>query len=685
MPTLDQPQEQPPPAKGSAQAVVPMKRASKTTSSWPDRLFSKLCLVMAFTVVALIGWIGIQLFAESRLTQAKFGLKFLTGTEWDSVHHSYGALPFLVGTIITSVIALCLSVPLAVMAAVYLSEYAPRWAANILSFFIELIAAVPSIIFGLWGFVVLCPILQAHFYPVLVKNFGWIPLFGGPTVGTSVLAAGIVLAIMVMPFICSVSYSVLKAVPSGQRFAALGLGATKWEATKNVVVPEAKSGIAGGVMLGLGRAIGETMAVVMVIGSDINMHASILKAGYTMPALLANQFSEAFNVPEQRSALLEIGLLLFVITMAVNILARGLLVVSQKKIKESRRGRRYKDLALKDEHMNFGTFFGIGLALVIGYSIGQAVLPNHTTSALIARLAIAGITVFLAIKAKAFTEKPSSIEPWRNLKASFMKAVLATCATFGVFILFALMIYLIQKGIPGLNSDLFTKLPTDPTDIHSGIKNAIVGTLVLMVIASLIGIPVGLLGGVWVSEYGKGRVRGFIRFCSEVLSGIPSVVVGLFAYGAFVLPFGFSAWSGGVALAVMMIPTVIRTSEEMMRLIPKEIREASLGLGASRFQTILYVVIPAARNGIITGVILAIARVAGETAPLLFTAFGNPGMSTSPTKPIESLTLIIYQYATSPYDVWVKQAWAGSLVLMLMILIISLLAKFATRTKYRTT
>lgn len=639
---------------------------------------------MAFTVVALIGWIGIQLYTESRLTQSKFGFRFLTTAAWDSTHHIYGALPFLVGTVVTSVIALCLSVPLAVMAAVYLSEYAPKWAANILSFFIELIAAVPSIIFGLWGFVVLCPLLQTHLYPFLIKNLGWLPLFEGPSVGTSVLAAGIVLAIMVMPFICSVSFSVLKAVPSGQRFAAFGLGATKWEAIKNIVLPEAKSGIAGGVMLGLGRAIGETMAVVMVIGSDINIHASVLKAGYTMPALLANQFSEAFNVPEQRSALLEIGLLLFVITMIVNVLARGLLVISQKKIKETRRGRRYKDLTVRRDPMQFGTFIGFGLAFIVGYSVGRILVPANSIPALVARLAMGGLAIYLAIGAKYQTEKPKAIEPWRNFKAIFMKAVLATCASFGVFMLFALMIYLVQKGLPGLNSDLFTQLPSDPTDVHSGIKNAIVGTLVLMFFASIIGIPIGLFGGVWVSEYGKGRVRGFIRFCSEVLSGIPSVVVGLFAYGAFVIPFGFSAWSGGVALAVMMIPTVIRTSEEMMRLIPKEIREASLGLGATRFQTILFVVIPAARSGIITGVILAIARVAGETAPLLFTAFGNPGMSTSPTKPIESLTLIIYQYATSPYDVWVKQAWAGSLVLMLMIFVISLLAKMAARTKYRT-
>ncbi len=681
MAILEEPPKQVAPGANTWRSLRPSKR----TSNWMDRGFAGLCAAMAFVVVALIIWIGLQLFVESRITQKEFGFKFLTGSDWDNVHHIFGALPFVVGTIITSVVALCLSVPIAVMAAIFLSEYAPKWLANILSFFIELIAAVPSIIFGLWGFLVLCPILQSSLYPWLIKTLGWLPIFRGPSVGTSMLAAGIVLAIMVMPFISSVAYSVLKAVPTDQRFAAYGLGATKWETIKNIVLPEAKSGIAGGVMLGLGRAIGETMAVVMVIGSDINMHLSILKAGYTMPALLANQFSEAFNVPEQRSALLEIALLLFVITMIVNVFARGLLVLSQKKIKEAQRGKRYKDLKFKDKKMNFGSFIAGFFAFIIGYSVFQKVLPGHSIGAdSVKVLAGLGFIVGL-IELRKITELPKVIEPWRNFNSGFMRSMLALSAFLGVFVLIALFIYVVKQGLPGINANLFTKLPGDPTDATTGVKNAIVGTLVLMVISSAIGIPIGLLGGIYVSEYGKGRMRGFIRFCSEVLSGIPSVVIGLFAYSAFVLPFGFSAWSGGVALAVMMIPTIIRTSEEMMRLIPKELREASLGLGASRLQTILFVVIPAARNGIITGIMLAIARVAGETAPLLFTAFGSPSLSTSPTKPIESLTLIIYQYATSPYDVWIRQAWAGAVVLLVLIFVISLLSKLATRTRYRVT
>jgi phosphate transport system permease protein len=271
---------------------------------------------------------------------------------------------------------------------------------------------------------------------------------------------------------------------------------------------------------------------------------------------------------------------------------------------------------------------------------------------------------------------------WRLVNNIVMQSVaiasgLAVCVVLGL-----LLGYVVLKGIHGLNLDLFTHLPKPAGMGGGGLKNAIVGTLELVAIASIIGIPVGLIGGIFISEYKESKFAAAIRFGADVLNGVPSVVVGLFAYSAFVLPFKhFSALAGGGALAVIMIPTIVRITEEMLRLVPEHFREASLGLGAGRTQTILKIVVPSAKKGIITGVMLAIARVAGETAPLLFTAFGSEQLVVKPTEPISSLTLKIYNYAQSPYEDWVQQAWAGALVLLLMIVAISLAARLLTRPK----
>lgn len=663
--------------KRNQEAVAAEARPRQSAA---DRLFKLLTAVNAFAVAALIVWIGIKLFLDSSLTRGRFGFDFIVGLRWDSHHHVYGAMPFIYGTVVSSVAALVLSVPVAVMAAVYLAEYAPPKAAAILSFFIELIAAVPSIVFGFWGFIVLCPILQSDVNPLLMRWFGWSPLFAGPSVGTSMLAAGIVLAVMVMPFICSVSYSVLKAVPREQRSASYGLGATRWETIRNVVLPEAKSGIAGGIMLGLGRAIGETMAVVMVIGSDAHIHSSLLQAGYTMPALLANQFSEAFNVAEKRSALLEVALILFLITMFVNAAARGLMALSQKKIKENARGRRYRRQGAFHDGSQTGAYLASAVVGVVGFVLAYGLFPQPSAAHDLVRLLGFGLFLGGYLVAKSFTERPAIRERWRSFVNGVMSAFLGSCAGSGTVVLLLVVGYAAQQGIPALHLSLFTKLPGSPVDPDTGLKNAIVGTGLIMLIASAVGVPLGILGGIYVSEFSKGRVRGLIRFCSEVLSGIPSVVIGIFAYGVFVLPFKqFSAWSAGLALAVMMVPTVIRTAEEMMRLVPKGLREASLGLGVGRMQTILFVVIPAARQGILSGVMLAIARAAGETAPLLFTAFGSTAMVTSPSGAIGSLTLSIYTYALSGYEVWIRQAWAASILLIGFIFVLSLVTRYATR------
>ena len=243
-----------------------------------------------------------------------------------------------------------------------------------------------------------------------------------------------------------------------------------------------------------------------------------------------------------------------------------------------------------------------------------------------------------------------------------------------------LLFFVVVQGVQALNFDFFTKMPKPVGETGGGLANAIVGTLILTGLGSLFAIPIGILSGVYMSEYAGTRFASLARFAADTLNGVPSIVIGVFVYGIAVLPFKqFSAIAGGLALGVMMIPIIARTTEELLLLVPGTMREGALALGATRSRAVFSVVVPAALPGIITGVVLALARIAGETAPLLFTAFSNRFFTTRLTQPIASLTVMIYTYAQSPYEDWHRQAWAGALVLVAIVLLCSLLARFATR------
>lgn len=270
-----------------------------------------------------------EMFRGSEDSIKKFGWSFLTNTVWDPVKDEYGALVFVFGTLVSSLLALFLALPLSVGVAIFLSELAPRWLERPVSFVIELLAAIPSIVYGLWGIFVLVPWLRTSVEPALVKNLGFLPFFEGPPYGFGMLAAGIVLAIMVIPIITSISRDVLHAIPTAQREAALALGATRWETTK-IVLSDAKSGLLGATLLGLGRAVGETMAVTMVIGNRPEISASLLAPGYTMASVIANEFAEATS-KLYTSSLIELALLLFVITVLLNAVARIIVWSTKKK------------------------------------------------------------------------------------------------------------------------------------------------------------------------------------------------------------------------------------------------------------------------------------------------------------------------------------------------------------------
>jgi len=292
-------------------------------SPWPDRVFYIAVLGCGLCVLALVGLIVYELITKSNLSWHAFGWKFFFRSEWDPVNNQFGALPFVYGTIVSSVLALVIAVPLAIGVAVFTTEMSPRWLRGPLAFTTELLAAIPSVIYGLWAIFVLVPLLRTYVQPWLARYLGWAGLFEGPPYGIGMLAAGIILAIMVIPIVSSITREVMSAVPQQQREAVLALGATRWEMIRTGVLRNARAGILGGVILGLGRALGETMAVTMVIGNRPEIARSLFAPGYTMASVIANEFSEATG-DLYLSALVEVGLALFIVTIIVNILAQFL-------------------------------------------------------------------------------------------------------------------------------------------------------------------------------------------------------------------------------------------------------------------------------------------------------------------------------------------------------------------------
>ncbi|HZL42437.1 MAG TPA: phosphate ABC transporter permease subunit PstC [Verrucomicrobiae bacterium] len=289
-----------------------------------DRAFKWLTLIMALSVFVLIALIGFELTKGSHLALRKFGWHFLVGRDWDPVSEQFGALPFIFGTIVSSILALLIAVPLSIATAVFLTELAPQWLRQPITIFIELLAAVPSVILGLWGIFVMVPWLRSHLFPWLKSSLGFLPIFQGPIYGVSMLAGGVIIAIMIVPIITSVSREILRSVPGLQREAAYALGATRWEVTRIAVLSYAKKGLFGAVILGLGRALGETMAVTMVIGNRPEIATSLFAPGYTLASVIANEFTEA-TTDVYLNALFEIGLVLLGVTIVVNAVAQLML------------------------------------------------------------------------------------------------------------------------------------------------------------------------------------------------------------------------------------------------------------------------------------------------------------------------------------------------------------------------
>lgn len=628
-----------------------------------DMIYRVAITLLVLCVPVLLALVAWELLSAGWPALRKFGIGFLTSSAWNPVTGEFGAAPAIYGTIVSSAIALLIAVPLALGVAIFVSELSPRWLRQPIAFLVDLLAAIPSVVYGLWGIFVLLPLLRDPVIPFLrdTLGLGHTPFFRGVAYGPSMLAAGVILAIMVLPFIASVSREVLLAVPRAQREAALALGATKWEMVRGAVLPYARSGIMGGVILGLGRALGETMAVTMLIGNRHEISASLLAPGYTMASLIANEFSEASS-DAHLSALMAVGFTLFAMTVVVNAIAQLLIgrVSRQPAPHPALSSVRRRGSMSHDQNMDPRLRGGDD--------------PMHPRSHEEARL---------------WERRRSGghLLSWRfrtrRVRSAVMASLTAMAAVGAALPLLFILWHLVSTGAGALGPDFFTNLPRPVGEPGGGMGNAIVGTLILIAIAVGVGLPIGVGAGLYLAEHSATKLARTVRFLSDVLNGLPSIVTGIFIWALIVRPARhFSALAGGIALGTMMIPMVARATEEMLRLVPTALREAALALGYPQWRASLAIVLRTASAGIVTGALVALARIAGETAPLLFTAFGNQYWSTSPQQPIAALPLQIFTYAISPYDEWHRLAWAGALVLIALVFIISIVARFITRGRF---
>jgi phosphate transport system permease protein len=659
--------------------------AAHRSSGVGDMVLKLVCQCASLLVIAIVVLLVAVLIWKSWLSLQTTGTSFITTSKWDPepTHRKFGALPFIYGTTVTSIIAMLIAVPLGVGSATFLSEIAPPWLQRTVSYFIEMLAAIPSVVYGFWGLYVFAPYLRR-----LINALG-----GRDQSGVGLLPAGLVLAIMIVPYIAAVSYEVIRVVPRSLREAAIALGATRWQTIWSVVLLWARPGIIGGCFLALGRALGETMAVTMLIGNRPDIVLSIFAKGNSIPSVIANEFTEA-TYDLYLSALVELGLVLLLVSAGFSALGRVLIwQVSQF---ASGRFKRYRLLRAFPFRGKGGRQVDPSQSADATAEKGRAspripsvnrraawsnrlMTGGSPTAVKTGLIALALFSVLLAATAHlasdlgVATALVAGISIAAGLTIVATMGLLGLCQTITVVPLFLILGYLLYRGATALNLNLFVKLPVAVGQTDGGMANAFYGSCLMIALATALSAPIGLLTAIYLAEYRSGRFGKGVRFITEMLGSVPSIVIGIFGYYAVVKPItrNFSGLAGSFALSVMMLPVVIRASEEAFKLVPTSLRDASYALGASRCQTILRVSVPAALPAIITAIFLSISRVAGETAPLLLTASSNAFWPRSLNDYTPSLPVFIFNYAVSPYEEWHRQAWAAAFVLVSAIMVLN--------------
>ena len=620
-----------------------------TASSRTDRLsflkeqgIKSLFFCTAFVAVIVVAFILLFLLRDALNIFLLVGLPdFLLGHDWapSALIPQYGIFPLIVGTVLVTIGAMVFAVPLSIGCAIYIAELASPGVKSILKPAIELLAGIPSVVFGFFGLIVLTNFIRVT--------------FDIPT-GETWLAASVLLGIMALPTIISVSEDAISAVPREFREGSLAIGATRWQTISQVIVPAALSGIAAAIILGIGRAVGETMAVMMVAGNAAIIPDpiwNILSPVRTLTGTLGIEMGEVAVGSDHYSALFGVAVVLLLITLIINLSAVAIL----RHIHEgstARTGRKTLMPACLKEPVSRFLHYGLFGILVLFLF---AALPWH----LAAGVVLAGVAWYFG---------RHRISRFHIEKISFGLIVLSALTVLGILLI--ILEDIVINGLPALSWEFLTKPPSD-LGRGGGIYPAIVGTLCLVAGAIAIALPLGVGAAIYLVEYTReGRITRIIRTGVDLLNGTPSIVFGLFGFAFIVLYLnvGISMLAGQVTLALMVLPTIIRTTEESLKSIPSSLREGSLALGATQWQTISRVVLPPAVPGIVTGSILSIGRAAGETAPIMFTAvvFSQRFLPDSVFEPVMALPYHLFILATNVPGASANK-YGTALVLLLLV------------------
>jgi phosphate transport system permease protein len=594
-------------------------------------------VVVVFSILVFLLWNGYPAFSTIGLPT------FLFGDTWNPSGFPplYGIFPLIVDTLLVMFLAMLIAIPLGVASAIYISELAHKKVKAVVKPAVELLAGIPSVVFGFFGLVVLTEVLRVS--------------FDAPS-GECWLAGSILLGVMALPTIVSVSEDAISSVPKEFREGSLAAGATKWQTISRVVVPAALSGITAAVILGIGRAIGETMAVLMVTGNAAVIPSpiwNVLSPVRTLTATLGIEMGEVSVGSLHYSALFGIAVVLLVITLAINLIAYTILGRIRKgQIGVSPGNCRILSFEAVESLKKYGVYVIAGMVVLFIFIAAGLI---------VALVSILAVALWFVLRQK--------LNQRQVQKAAF--ALLWLAIGIVLFSLGCIIADIIINGLPAITWEFLT---TSPTNLGrgGGIAPAIVGTFYLILGAILIALPLGIGAAIYLNEYTReGRITRIIRAGVDLLNGTPSIVFGLFGMAFFVLylKFGVSLLAGQVTLAMMVLPTMIRTAEESLKNVPMSVREGSLALGATKWQTVRSVVLPPAVPGIITGTILSIGRVAGETAPILFTAvvFSSRTLPSSEFEPVMALPYHLYILSTSVPGATLNQ-YGTALVLLVLVI-----------------
>ncbi len=605
-----------------------------------------------------------------------------------------GAMPFIIGTILTTIISICIAAPLGLAVAIFLAEYIPSKIRTFLLPLYELLAGIPSVIYGLWGFLTFGPLLRDHFYPFLTNTLGQHFRLFSPTTttGKGILTASIVLSIMILPIVITLSENSIRSVSKSLKEGSLALGTTRWQTMRNVILPKAKSGIFASIILGTGRAIGETMAVLMIMGGSVNTPLSIFDSGITMTGGIATFFEAVFALPLSRHALFAIGTILFFMVFGLNVIiaylnrqnkprnSRNIVFKNiWSKIKPGNKTHFEKnsDISKNNEEKNSKSFKILGAE------------DSEKKFIIIDRIKHTEKKMDLKPKIKEKVSINNKFDFLKATKGSTIKAlrkekiiiILLICsAILASFFIFYIIGDILANGGLSIKPEYFLEVERG-AGREGGYLNAIAGSLYLVIIAIGVGAPLSIGASIYVLEYSRPNsiINQIILFTSDTLASTPSIVFGAFGFMLFVLylDFGYSLFAAGMTLAFMIIPLMLRSSIEAIKAIPRDFHEGALALGATKWQSITTVILPPASPGIVSGAIISMGRAIGETAAVLITAGYATEIPGSLLHGAASMPNLIYKnYGQTIIDpIFAEKVYSSAFILVVIVLLLNFVAR----------